>query len=645
MTHSSLLRTRSARTLLSLALGALLLAVPRDAAAGGVDASTFFGGTNDEFGWDLVALPDGDVVICGVTTSNDLFPAALGAYQPVAPGGASDVYVAQFSGDGATLRWATYLGGSDGEGPFELERTSTGDLVIVGGTRSQDFPTTPGAYQTAPNGSFQSAFLTVLDAGGATLKYSTYLGGSADDWALDAELGPNGFVTLIGVTNSLDFPVTAGAFQTAYQGGFTDAWVARLNPVGGGASDLVWSSYLGGQDVDGALENQFDLVTMAELAIRVGATGETTILGRTLSHDFPTTPGAFQTLHQANGKADAFVARLANDGGSLQWSTFLGGTGEETAGALHVDDLGRVTVTGSTDSADFPTTAGAFDGSANGGFDGFVARLDGAGSTLQYATYLGGSADDDVLTSRMQGTGTMTLVLRTWSADFPLPLGAADTVHGGNFLEDAALCRFRADGGGASDLHYATFVGGSFNDDLLNGEWDGVSAFTAVGFTTSLFDYPVTPGAWSPFFSGGFFDSVLTRVELLPTGVEVIGAPTQDCAGREALGVRAMAYPGSASFALVGGGPPSAAGFLVLSFGGLAAPVKVLATDFWLDPTQLLPLVAVQADPLGAVVTPLPIPNNQAAVGLSFHAQYLWASGCAPYGASATNAVKVTIQP
>lgn len=609
----------------------------------GILWSTFFGGTNDEFGWDVERAANGDFIVCGVTTSLDAFPPALGAYQRNAQGGGSDVYIARHSADGSALIWATYFGGTNAEGPFDLELTPNGDVAFAGGTRSADLPTTPGAFQTT-NGAFETAFLSILDATGSVLLYSTYCGGSADEWILDIEVGADGQITTAGATTSADLPVTPGVFQTTYQGGATDAWLARFNPVGGGASDLVWCTYLGGADEDAALENPFDLVTMTELSIDVATGGATTVLGRTRSTNFPTTVGAYQTTHMGGGFSDLFVARLSSAATGLVWSTLIGGSSEETAGSLVIDALGRITLTGSSASADFPVTSGAYDPTHNGGADGIIARLDPTASALLYGSFLGGSGDDDALVALPDPSGTLTILLRTWSADFPIPPGGADSTYGGNFLEDGALCRFRADGGGANDLHYATYLGGSFNDDILDGAFDGIATLTCVGYTTSLFDYPTTPGSWSPSFNGGFFDAVLTQIELVPQGVQVLGTGSPACATGLAAGVGSQPSVGNAGFSLTGSGPASSGGLLLLSLGSLPSPVKVLGIDLWLDPVGLLPSFPVATDALGYVSIPLPLPATASLIGVSFYFQYVWPVGCAPSGVGATNAIGASIQ-
>ena len=142
------------------------------------------------------------------------------------------------------------------------------------------------------------------------------------------------------------------------------------------------------------------------------------------SANFPTTPGAYDTSH--NGGLDVFVARVNATGNGLLYSTYLGGGNSDGASAVAVDASGAVTVAGSTDSTNFPTTPGAYDTSHNGGYDVFVARLTPAAAGLLYSTYLGGSEDDYCYAGVVDASGAATVAGETVSANFPTTSGAYD---------------------------------------------------------------------------------------------------------------------------------------------------------------------------------------------------------------------------
>src|SRR5439155_1546373 len=214
----------------------------------------------------------------------------------------------------------------------------------------------------------------------------------------------NAYVT--GLTDSADFPTTAGAFATSANG-CDDAFVTKLNPLG---TSLLYSTYLGGSGADEGL------------GIAVDGAGNAYVTGQTGSTDFPTTAGAFATSF--NGGDDAFVTKLNPLGTGLLYSTYLGGSGADEGLGIAVDGAGNAYVTGETDSTDFPTTAGAFDTSANGGFDAFVTKLNPLGTSLLYSTYLGGSGSDCGSGIAVDGAGNAYVTGSTGSANFPTTPGA-----------------------------------------------------------------------------------------------------------------------------------------------------------------------------------------------------------------------------
>src|SRR5439155_339443 len=284
------------------------------------------------------------------------------------------------------LLYSTYLGGAnayglDGDKSYGVFEGSSGVAVdtdrnayVVGTTGSTDFPTTAGAFQTAPGGCCGSydVFVAKLNPNGSGLVYSTYLGGSGWDGgaAIAVDSAGNAYVT--GYAGSTDFPTTRGAFQTTFGGG-ADAFVTKLNPSGSG---LVYSTYLGGVGPD------------AGYGIAVDASGQAYVTGDSTSTDFPTTVGAFQTT--SGGYADVFVTKLNQSGSGLVYSTYLGGGSNEGGSGIAVDVAGDVYVTGQTYSTDFPTTMGAFRVTLGGSSNAFVTKLSPSGSGLVYSTYLGG---------------------------------------------------------------------------------------------------------------------------------------------------------------------------------------------------------------------------------------------------------------
>jgi hypothetical protein len=466
----------------------------------GLEYSTYLGGSDDESASGGIAVEGGYAYVGGCTASDD-FPTTPGAFQTVHnPGGdfPCDAFITKLARDGSGLIYSTYLGGSDTEVGNGIA-VEGGRAYIVGVTLSTDFPTTPGAYQRVYAGGDEErpdlgdGFVTELSKDGSALVYSTYLGGSSGDLISDVKVeGGQAYVT--GNTDSTDFPTTAGAFQRTNRGDL-DVFVSKLARDG---STLAYSTLLGGSDDE---ESE-------RLAVE---SGSVYVTGLTGSSDFPVTAGAFQTAY-AGGDDDAFVTKLARDGSSLEYSTFLGGSSGDHGVGLAVEG-GRTYVTGITASTDFPTTPGAFQQAYGGGFrDAFVSKLDKRGTTLDYSTYLGGTNNDNGLAIAVEG-GRAYVAGRTGCGacgpgenDFPTTADAAQPVFGGFF--DAFVSKFARDG---SPLDYSSYLGGRDFDEGTGIAAEGKRAHVAGGAGAG---FPTTARAFQPAFRGGFTDAFVTKLEV-----------------------------------------------------------------------------------------------------------------------------------
>jgi hypothetical protein len=284
---------------------------------------------------------------------------------PVAPANvyagtfvSSDVFVSRISADGSSLEYSTYLGGTSSESASDIAIDSAGAAYVVGTTQSTDFPTL-NPFQGAAGG-LMDVFVAKLSEAGS-LTYATYLGGWGSDYSPRVAVDAAGQAHVVGVTFSQNFPV-ANAHQPSFGGGYSDVFVTTLNQAGSG---LVYSTFLGGgdQEVDGSQS--------LGPAVAVGPSGETVVTGTTRSRNFPTRD-AIQSAH-AGGSTDAFVANF-DSAGHLQYSTYLGGTGDDYGRRVAVDSTGSIVVVGATSSHDFPTRH-ALQSSNAGAEDVFVARI------------------------------------------------------------------------------------------------------------------------------------------------------------------------------------------------------------------------------------------------------------------------------
>lgn len=395
--------------------------------------STFLGGSNFEWGRAIALDAAGNAYIAGQTKSSD-FPTTSGAFDRTFNVGSCprcgidqyDAFVTKLNASGSGLVYSTFLGGFDFDDGLALAVDGSGNAYVGGETGSSNFPVTAGAFDTTRNGAYDT-FVTKLNAAGSALVYSTLLGGLEVEFPAAAAVNAAGETYVAGITRSADFPTTAGGFDRTHNGLF-DVFVTKLNAAG---SALVYSTFIGGTDFD------------STGGLAVDGSGNAYVAGGTASLDYPTTAGAFD---RAADGSEAFVTKLDPAGSALVYSTFVGGSGGDGASGVIVDGAGSAWVSGSTDSADFPTTAGtAFDTTVNGSWDAFLAQLDAAGSAVLHGTLLGGTESDGASDLAFDPGGNIIIVGQTMSADFPTTAGAFDRVWNGDpliFWADAFVAKF-----------------------------------------------------------------------------------------------------------------------------------------------------------------------------------------------------------
>lgn len=466
--------------------------------------STYLGGSGDDEAVHIAVDSSGYAYVIGSTNSLN-FPVVSGSYSQVNHGGLTDVFVTKINPGGSSIVYSTYIGGSGFDQGCGIAVDSSGHAYITGSTDSPDFPTTPGAFQTALAG-LDDAFITKLSPDGSTLVYSTYLGGSGEDGSSGISIDSSGHAFVTGETSSLDFPVTPGSFSTTYNGGSSDVYVTKLDPAG---ASLLYSTYLGGSGDD------------ESFAITVDASGNVYLAGDTDSLNFPVTSGAFSTAYNG-GMTDAFISKLNPSGTSLMFSTYLGGSGFDRCCGLAVEGDGSVFVTGDTDSLNFPVTFGAYQPFLAGLDDAFVTKLNASGTSLLYSTYLGGSGFDAGLGIAVDGFGNAYITGETNSADFPVTPGAFQKIHAG--LDDVFVSQLDA----AGNLRYSTYLGGQGDDEGFGITLDSLGNAYVTGDTNSL-NYPVKSGAFQ-IGNAGLFDSFVTKIPFpAPTPTPFIPCPGVWC--------------------------------------------------------------------------------------------------------------------
>lgn len=434
--------------------------------------ATLLGGSGFNQANAVAVDGSGNGYVAGYTLSPD-FP-TVSPYQahlaPVAVGSDFDAFVSEISTDGTKLIYSTYLGGNGDDRATGIAVDSAGDAFVTGTTTSTNFPTF-NPLQAANAGGIDS-FVTKIAAGGASLDYSTYLGGSLDDYAAAIAIDSAGDAYIAGTTSSPNFPVTASAPQKTF-GGATDAFVAGLNANG----TLMYATYLGGSSTDGAT------------SIAVDSSGNAYVGGYTGSNNLPVTPGALQP--ELAGKNDGFLAQVLRSGSSFGWVTYFGGSLNDSINAVAVDAAGNVYAAGSTNSIDlFPSGNTAYQAHLSGGTDAFIAKINNQGSNLIYGSYLGGSSTDVANAVAVDSNGNAYVGGYTTSPSFPVTSNASQSNYGGN--QDGFLAKFDPQG---QSLLFSTFLGGTGVDTINGIAIQSNGDLEVAGYTKSS-DFPVTVNAY-----------------------------------------------------------------------------------------------------------------------------------------------------
>ncbi len=554
--------------------------------------ASLFGGSGFEFGAGIAVDAEGNAYVTGATTSADL--QTLNPTQSKYRNGGrfhADAFVTKFDPTGSKILYSTYFGGSDDDVGAGIAVDPQGNAYITGATSSADFPAVqPIQASFGGAGSYfkTDAFLMKLDPTGSKILYSTYLGGNGDDGARGIALDPAGNVYIAGITSSTNFPIK-NALQTVNRGGkrfLSDGFVTKVNAAG---NALVYSTYLGGTGDE------------AVGSIAVDRAGNVYVAGFTYSNDFPVVHPIQKTY---GGSADAFAAKIDPSGSTLVYSTYLGGTSDDFGTAIAIDPQGSAYITGFTgSSADFPIVKPAQPKFGSGdelGLDGFVAKLNPAGSALVYSTFLGGKGRDYPYTIGVDAQGAAYVAGETESLDFASD-GALQSKTGGKL--DAFLAKLKSDG---SAFEYRTFIGGADDDGATALALDASGNVYLTGGAVSL-DAPATFGAFqtdlhgpmdsfvikigagaappafvsvsAASFSGalglapqsiasGFGTGLATQVtpastSTLPTVLDGVSVSMKDSSGTERLAPLFLVAPGQINFLVPDGTQPGLAAITV----------------------------------------------------------------------------------
>jgi hypothetical protein len=388
------------------------------------------------------------------------------------------------------ISYSTYLGGTGISAVTGVAVDSGGDLYVTGWTEALNFPIV-GAMQAVNRGGVD-AFVAKFNPAGTALLYATYIGGGGDDRGAAIAVDSSGQAYVTGSTASANFPLAA-AIRAGLAGSRT-AFVLKLNAVG---NTLLYSTYMGGSKWD------------TGNAIAVDGAGYAYIAGDTQSADFPVLNAVQSAI---GGGMDAFFTKLTPAGG-LSVSTYLGGAGDEHAGGVAVDGSGNVYLAGGTYSTNFPVVA-PIQGVNGGSQDAFVTKINPAGNSILYSTYLGGNgtgSSEQANAIAVDSSGNAYVTGVTNSSNFPVTSGAYQTAYSG--MQDAFITKFNAAG---NTLLYSTYLGGtSFDWATGIGLDSGGNAYVA-GYTSSG-DFATVNGVQGAF--GGMYDAFVTELNATGNGV------------------------------------------------------------------------------------------------------------------------------
>src|SRR5665213_2786604 len=481
--------------------------------------STYIGGSGIDVANGIAIAPDNTAFIAGSTFSTN-YP-TIHALQGNAGGVdfPQDAFVSKISSDGSTLLYSTYLGGENIDIAHGIAIDNSGNAYVVGSTNSPHFPIGPffinglcggdgkcGATWNPGGHIVTNGFVTKLNAAGSAILYSSFIGEYDDLFAqaIAVDKDNNAYITGIVTPDFAPtvtitppalppplYPITASAFQPSIIG--NNAFVLKIGSIG---NNILYSSYLGGSIED------------IGYGIGLDSTANVYVTGLTYSTDLAVTAGALQPAY--GGAGDGFVAKVntnASGAASLNYLTYLGGSGLDQGNAIAVDPAGNAYVAGTTDSTTFGFAADGFQTTSNGQGDAFIAKLTTTG-TISYFTYLGGTKADSATGIAVDSTANVYVTGSTVSTDFPTA-GAVFQPNYGGGNADSFVAKLDPTG---KTLLYSSYLGGT-NTELATGIAVDTSGSAYVTGQTCSEDFPLAnPLQGVP---GGNCDAYVAKVSIL----------------------------------------------------------------------------------------------------------------------------------
>lgn len=478
--------------------------------------SGFLGGRSNDAIAALDVDSEGNVYVAGITSSSDFPLAAIGTLTPTQ----QRTFVGKMDVSGSSLLYADYISGTSGNDYAEdIKVDSTGAAYLSGYAYSSDFPVTQGAYQTTLGGSVD-AFITKISPDGSSLVYSTYLGGSNEEYNSFLTIDSAGEVYIAGTTYSEDFPVTSGAYQTTvsesqfnYYGSY--GYITKLSADG---SSLVFSTYLAGNTVPNYTYCSYQCEPETNISgVVLDGDGNVLVAGNTDTVNFPTTSGAYQTTFNPSTSygyaTTGFISKFSSSG-SLSYSTYFSSTSTSSYSYLNVtglavDNTGAAYITGETPGdGTLPVTTGTLcDYGTYGSSCGeiFAAKFDPTLATLDYSTYVPPNNTSPQKIAVDANGNAYVLGYAYGASDGTFPM--VNTLEPFVSSENVFLAEIDPS---ASSVLFSTYLGADNSDEGEGLALDSKGAIYVAGQTSSTY-FPVTQGAFQNTF-GGSNDGFIVKI-------------------------------------------------------------------------------------------------------------------------------------
>jgi len=444
--------------------------------------STYVGGSQYDYGNEVVVDEDDEIYVVGTTSSSN-FP-RKNALDSSYNGGDSDIFIFKMTNDCSDIIFSTFIGGDDEDEGFSIAIDDNNDIYITGSTKSSDFPTSDEAYDTSHNGE-DDVFVVKISNDGSELQYSTLIGEDNLDVGISIEVDVDGYAYVAGDTGSWEFPTTNNAYDTEH-GHQYDIFLLKLETDG---SDLVYSTFIGDSDSEQVGDMTLDDQKNAY------------ITGYTDSSDFPTTDDVYDD--SINGQDDIFISKVNNDGTDLVFSTFVGGNQNDYGKGITIDENNNVYIAGSTQSNNFPVTDNVYQGIRSGSTDSCLLKILNDGSDISFSTYIGGS-EYDIAYGISVDNKNVTIIGITISDDFPITNSAFDNTRN----EEEVFISIIDDSG--SKLIYSTFLGGNIDEKGYSVERDSEGNLLVAGVTDST-NFPTTDEAYDQS-NNGYSEVFVTKI-------------------------------------------------------------------------------------------------------------------------------------